>query len=91
MTVSSGHTWKSGRIIFWFLACPIITRGFVHVKNFLWRTAPVRIIGLLMSFKSLGAVENLLTDLGKYRFWHIKNARYAHKEHLMSDCTVVFV
>lgn len=63
----------------------------MHVKNYLWRTAPVRVIGLLMSFKSSVAVEHFVTDLGKYRFWHTMNARYVHKEYLMSDCTIVFV
>lgn len=63
----------------------------MYVKNYLWRTAPVRVIGLLMSLKSLEAVEHFLTDLGTYRFWHTMNARYVHKEHLMADCTVVFV
>lgn len=61
------------------------------MKDYLWRTAPVRVIGLPMSFKSLEAVEHFLTDLVRYRFWYIMNARYAHKEHLMSDCMVVFV
>lgn len=63
----------------------------MNVKDSLWRTASFYSYRFSLVIRSLGVVEHFRTGLGKYRFWHTTNMEYAYKEHIMSDCTVVFV
>lgn len=60
-------------------------------RIFLWRTASFYSKGFSLVIKSLEVVERFLAALGKYTFWHTTDTEYAHKEHVVSDYTVIFV